>query len=133
MTLFHSGPIQQIETSAPNLYAFRINGRIDDDASEDLAKFMNDVFDRHPEKVDMLLDLTGFTGSDWDSLFDGDVIRSRFRALSEVRRYAVIGAPEKAQKMIGVFNTFISVEAKAFGASEASDAWTYVGEAHQAN
>ncbi len=128
MSLFNSGPIQQIETTSPSLYAFRIDGYIDDNASEALAEFMNAAFDRHEEKVDMLLDLTNFTGSDWDSMFDGDVIKSRFRSLSEVNRYAVIGAPTRAQKMIEFFDRFISVEAKAFSAAEAGDAWAFVGE-----
>ncbi len=132
MTLFTSGSIRQIETTTPNLYAFRIEGHIDDDSAEDLAKFMNKAFDAHDEKVDMLLDLSGFTGSDWDSLFDDDVVTSRFRALSEVRRYAVIGAPERAQKMIAFFDKLITVEAKAFGAAEAGDAWAFVGERHKA-
>ncbi|MCK0150065.1 STAS/SEC14 domain-containing protein [Marivita sp. S6314] len=128
MELFHSGAIQQIKTTSPSLYAFRISGHVDDDAAEDLAKFMNDAFDRHDEKVDMLLDLSHFAGSDWDSLLDGDVIKSRFRALSEVRRYAVIGAPDYAQRMIEVMDKIIPVEAKAFSNSEENDAWAFVGE-----
>ncbi|WP_424968896.1 STAS/SEC14 domain-containing protein [Dinoroseobacter sp. S375] len=128
MDLFQHGPIQQISTTSPSVYAFRITGHMDDDAAEALAEFMNDAFDRHDEKIDMLLDLSGFTGSDWDSMFDGDVIESRFRALTELRRYAVIGAPAKAQKMIGFMDKLIPVEAKAFSAAEADQAWAFVGE-----
>lgn len=128
MTLFHHGPIEQIETSADTVYAFRITGHIDDDASEAMAEFMNDVFDRQ-DNVNMLLDLTGFTGSDWDSMLDGDVIQSRFRALKHVKRYAVIGAPERAAKMIGFMDKIIPVEAKAFDTSERDAAWAFVGAA----
>jgi len=99
MTKFAHGPIAEIPTDSDTVHAFRINGHIDDDASEALAKHMNGVFDRF-EKVDMLLDLTGFSGSDWDSMLDGDVIISRLRALRHVSKYAVIGAPENASRMI---------------------------------
>ncbi|MEJ6395970.1 STAS/SEC14 domain-containing protein [Gymnodinialimonas sp. 2305UL16-5] len=126
MTQFSYGPIQQIATDKPQVYAFRVTGHIDDDASEALAKFMNAAFDRHKEKVDMLMDLTAFTGSDWDSMLDGDVISSRFRSLSEVRRYAVIGAPDNAAKMIGFIDKIIPVEAKAFDANESAAAWAFV-------
>lgn len=101
-------------------------GRIDDDASEALAKHMNDVFDRE-EKVCMLLDLTEFTGSDWDVMFDDDVIESRFRALRHVKKYAVVGAPDRASKMIGILDKIIPVEAKAFEAGEIEAAWGFVG------
>lgn len=132
MDLFHHGAVAQIETKSPKLYAFRIAGHIDDDTSEALAEFMNAAFDRHDEKVDMLMDLSGFTGSDWDSLFDGDVLKSRFRALKEVDKYAVIGAPEKAQKMIGWMDKIIPVQARAFDAADADEAWSWVGESRLA-
>ncbi|WP_424972806.1 STAS/SEC14 domain-containing protein [Dinoroseobacter sp. S76] len=132
MTMFQHGAITQIETASPTLYAFRVAGHMDDDAAEALAEFMNAAFDRHDDKIDMLLDLSAFTGSDWDSLFDGDVLESRFRALSELNRYAVIGAPSKAQKMIAFMDKIIPVKAKAFSADEAAKAWEFVGEAHLA-
>ncbi|WP_298860212.1 STAS/SEC14 domain-containing protein [uncultured Sulfitobacter sp.] len=126
MTNFSYGPINEIKTDSETVHAFRVTGHIDDDASEALAKYMNAVFDRS-EKVNMLLDLTGFTGSDWDSMLDGDVITSRFRALSHVSRYAVIGAPEKASKMINLMDKIIPVEAKAFEATQHEQAWEFVG------
>ncbi len=96
------------------------------DASEAMAEYMNQVFDQN-DKISMLLDLTGFTGSDWDTMLDGDVIQSRFRALSHVDRYAVIGAPENAAKMISFMDKIIPVDARAFDASEAQAAWKFVG------
>ena len=126
MSLFANGPIQQIETDNLNVYAFRVTGHIDDDASEAMAEFMNSVFDQKDE-VNMLLDLTGFTGSDWDSMLDADVIESRFRSLKHVKKYAVIGAPDRAAKMIGFMDKIIPVEAKAFDVLEAPEAWAFVG------
>jgi len=126
MDLFSHGPIRQIPTTSPTVYAFSFNGHIDDDDAEALAEYMNAVFDRH-DKVSMLMDLSGFTGSDWDAMLDGDVIASRFRALSHVDRYAVVGAPERAATMIGLMDKIIPVQAKAFDTAEMSAAWTFVG------
>ncbi|MGY9047787.1 MAG: STAS/SEC14 domain-containing protein [Rhodobacterales bacterium] len=125
MQTFAHGPIKQIPTDNPKVYAFRISGRIDDDASEAMAKYMNTVFDE-TDKVNMLLDLSDFTGSDWDSMLDGDVIQSRFRALSHVAKYAVIGAPDSAASMIGFMDKIIPVEAKAFDKTEETGAWNFV-------
>lgn len=126
MSKFEFGPINEIQTDKGAVHAFRVDGRIDDDASEALAKHMNNVFD-YSEKVNMLLDLTGFDGSDWDSMLDADVITSRFRALSHVARYAVVGAPEKAGKMIGFMDKIIPVEAKVFDVHQMDEAWDFVG------
>jgi alkanesulfonate monooxygenase SsuD/methylene tetrahydromethanopterin reductase-like flavin-dependent oxidoreductase (luciferase family) len=126
MTHFNHGPIQQIPTNSETVFAFQIHGHIDDDASEALAKFMNDAFDKHP-KVNMLLDMAKFTGSDWDSMFDGDVIKSRFRSLQHVDRYAVVGAPDRAAKMIALMDKVIPVDARAFDEHESAKAWGFVG------
>ena len=132
MKLFEHGAISQIATEHPNLYAFRINGHIDDDASEALAKYMNDAFDRHAGKVNMLLDLSGLTGSEWTSIFDADVLKSRFRALKEVDKYAVVGAPDHANRMIDFFDKLIPVDARAFSEEDAYAAWDFVGEPRKA-
>ena len=125
MPLFTHGPVTQIPTTDPKVYAFRITGHVDEDTSEALAKFMNTTFDEHEGKVDMLLDMTFFTGSDWDSFLDSDVIASRFRSLKHVHRYAVVGAPAGAARMISMMDKVIPVEARAFEDLEA--AWAFVG------
>ncbi|EBA11585.1 STAS/SEC14 domain-containing protein [Roseobacter sp. CCS2] len=125
MTSFSHGPIQQIATNNDAVFAFHITGHIDDDAAEALAKFMNDVFDKKP-KVSMLLEMTKFTGSDWDSVLDIDVIKSRFRSLTHVARYAVVGAPASAAKMIDLMDKVIPVDARAFDTDEIAQAWDFV-------
>lgn len=126
MSAFSHGPVRQIETNNPDVYAFRVDGHIDDDTSEAMAEFMNDVFDSQ-DKVNMLLDLSNFSGSDWDSILDGDVIASRFRALTHVKKYAVVGAPDKAATMISFMDKIIPVDARAFDANETEKAWSFVG------
>ncbi|EBA11136.1 STAS/SEC14 domain-containing protein [Roseobacter sp. CCS2] len=126
MPLFSKGVITQIATDNPDVYAFKVSGHIDDDASEALAEFMNAVFDARGT-VSMLLDLSDFTGSDWDSMLDTDVIKSRFRALTHVKRYGVVGAPDGAAKMITLMNKIIPVEAGAFEAKDIEMAWEFVG------
>lgn len=128
MTSFSHGPISQLHTTSPRLYAFVVSGHIDDDASEALAKYMNGVFDKHSEKVDMLLDLSGFSGSDWDSILDVDVIASRLRALTNVDKYAVVGAPDSAARMIALMDKIIPVKARAFDKTEMEAAWAWLGE-----
>ena len=123
---FQSKSISEIRSLDGTVFAFKIDGHIDDDESEALAEYMNDAFDKH-DSVCMLMDLTAYDGSDWDSLFDWEVIKSRVRSLGKVEKYAVIGASKNASKMIELFDRVLPVEAKSFDAADADKAWQLVG------
>ena len=126
MKLFTCNSIEQIPANDSHVFAFRISGRISDDDAEAMAKFMNNAFD-HADSVNMLMIFDDFQGSDWDAMLDGDVATSRFRALSKVDKYAVVGAPESAAAMINAMDWIIPVDAKTFKLSELDLAWSFVG------
>ena len=126
MENFSHGAIREIPTDSKSVYAFSINGYVDNDASEALAQYMNDVFDK-TEAVNLLIDLTGLTGSEWDNILDGDVIGSRARSLTNVNRYAVVGASEKAVKLIRFMDYIIPLNAQSFDPTESGSAWSFVG------
>ncbi|WP_295316029.1 STAS/SEC14 domain-containing protein [Roseobacter sp.] len=120
------GSVAEIPTTTDDTFAFTVKGHIGEETSEVLAAYMNDVFDRHDD-VSMLLDLTEFTGSDSSSILNREVLKSRLRSLTHMKRYAVIGAPEAAGRMISLFDHLIPVEAKAFASDETDAAWAFVG------
>ncbi len=128
MKLFSTPSIQQLPAADSHVFAFQISGEISDDDMEAMAEFMNGVFDT-ADGVNMLMIFENYEGSDAGALFDADVIKSRFRALSEVKKYAVVGAPEKASKMVDFFGSILPVDAKAFDAAETAQAWAFVGSA----
>lgn len=110
--------ITQIATDRRDLYAFRISGKISDNAMEDMAKSMNAAFDVHDEKIDMLLIFDHFQGSEFGAGWDWDVIKSRVKAISNVNRYIVVGAPSPADSMIGFMDTILPVKAETFDDEE---------------
>ncbi len=118
--------VKQIPTTSETVFAFDVQGHVSDDEAEALAEYMNEVFDQH-DKVNMLMRLDGFTGSDKTALFDGDVIESRWRSLFNVEKYAVVGAPDGAEKMIGFMDKLIPVDARTFKSHEEHAAWQFVG------
>ena len=124
MTTFVHGPIVEIQTAAPNVYAFRIIGHMTEDDTEALAKYVGTAFDK-PGKVSMLLDLSGMTGRDLDAMFDGDVSKTNLRSLRGTEKYAVVGAPDFAARMIGWFDRVIPVDAQAFDTID--EAWAFLG------
>lgn len=127
MSLFRKGAVEEIPADAPHVHAFRVTGKMDDEASVALAEHMNGVFDT-ADDVAMLFDLTAFEPGGSSALFDAEVLRSRLRAVDKVARYAVIGAPEPAARMIGVMDRIIPVDARTFAPDEADAAWAFVEE-----
>ena len=126
MTLFSTTSVKQIATTQPNVHAFDVIGHVSSDDAEAMAEHMNVVFDVQ-DKVNMLLRLNDYSGSDRLAMFDGDVIESRWRSLANVERYAVVGAPAAAATMIAVMDKLIPVDARAFDAENEANAWVFVG------
>lgn len=133
MTRFQQGSVTEIPTGAAHVHAFRVSGTMDAETSVALAEHMNGVFDAARGDVNMLFDLTGFESGGAAGLFDGDVLRSRLRAVDKVARYAVIGAPKAAARMIGIMDRIVPVDARTFAPDEADAAWDFVtGRPHRA-
>ncbi|WP_300064773.1 STAS/SEC14 domain-containing protein [uncultured Roseobacter sp.] len=126
MTHLNLTSVKEIPTRSETVYAFEVSGHVSDDDAEAMAEYMNDAFDCH-DKVNMLIRLTNYTGSDKDALFDGDVLESRWRALFKVEKYAVIGAPDGASRMIRMLDKVLPVDARTFETSQETEAWRFVG------
>ena len=122
-----SESVHRISVDKPSVYAFEITGEVTADEMEWMAQTMNAAFDTHDEKVDMLLVFRDFQGSESGSLWDTEVLKSRFRSLANVRRYVVVGAPESAKSMIDSFAMVMPVEAHTYDAGELDKAWALLG------
>lgn len=116
--------IVQVATSRDDLFAFRIIGKISRADMTAMAEYVNDVFDRH-DKIDMLLIFDKYEGAETGASLSWDALKSRVRALSEVRRYVVVGAPEAAAEMIETFGKLIPVDTETFDTEE--PAWRALG------
>jgi len=122
-----SNSVSQITVEKPTVYAFEIAGKISTDDMESMAKIMNKAFDAHEEKIDMMLVFIDYDGSESGALFDGDVISSRFRALTNVDKYVVVGAPDSAESMLNMLGKLLPVEPHTFDLSEIDKAWQLLG------
>jgi len=115
--------VTRIATTRADLYAFRISGEVSTGEMERMSETMNEAFDQHEGKVDMLMVFEPFAGSEGGSLFDGDVIASRLRSIVHVDRYVVVGAPEKANAMIEAMGKLMPVEPVTYPLERLDDAW----------
>ena len=126
--MLHSGAIRQIPVDAPAVYAFRITGDVSAADLKAMATTMNDAFDSRTS-VSMLLIFDHFEGTEAGVGFDMETLRSQFRALAKVDKYAVVGAPAAAAMLISVMDKVMPTDARAFDASEEMSAWRFVGAA----
>ncbi len=116
--------VREVPNDTAGVYAFHILGEVTAEDMSAMAEHMNERFDRH-DKVSMLLIFDAFRGAEKGANTDWGVIKSRLRALSKVDKYAVVNAPERAERMIEAMNAVIPVEARTFDSADA--AWAFVG------
>lgn len=105
--------IREFRTGQAGLFAFHITGEVTGDDMEAMAERMNAVFDS-PGKVDMLLSFENFRGSELGAGIGWENLKSRFRAVTEVRNYVTAGAPDAAEGMISFFGSLLPVETRSF-------------------
>lgn len=111
--MLNTKSIEQFDTKLYGTFAFRIKAEIRDDDLEAMADVMNKAFDALDE-VDMLLVFQSDEGSEFGAGMNFDVLKSRFRAISNVRNYCVANAPDNAESMIEFFNKLMPVDARTF-------------------
>lgn len=105
--------VTEVATSRPDLHAFRITAEVSREDMTAMAEYMNEVFDR-TEKVDMLMIFDRYEGAEAGASLGWESIKSRFRSVSNVGRYVVVGAPDAAENMIEIMDHLIPVEAETF-------------------
>ncbi len=116
--------ITEVETSRADLFAFRIDGEVSRDDMSAMADYMNDVFDRF-EQIDMLMIFDRYEGAEAGASLSWEALKSRFRSLSKVGRYLVVGAPERAAELIEIMDNLIPVKAETY--DDEAAAWRALG------
>jgi len=124
MTTLHG--VIPLPTDHPYVFAFRITQDLDADGMAEIAQMLNTAFDQHRGKVNVLLIFEGFALSDAGVGFKFSSMKAKLRSLANIHRYAVVGAPKAAARMVDFFGHIIPVQARSFAADDAQAAWDFV-------
>jgi hypothetical protein len=119
------GSISRIETDNPRLHAFEVNGKIRRADIEWMAQALEPAL-KQPGKIDIIIVMTDYDGIELGAAFDPKALREQARATTEVRKYAVVGAPGWAEAMINMMSPLSPIEARTFDLEEAGEAWRWV-------
>ena len=118
--------IHQIPTHDPKIYAFRLFPGFDGDDLRNVAETLDAAFDQQGS-VNMLLIMEDMTTREAMGGFSLKSLKTQARAASHIGRYAVVGAPDAAAKMLDIFNSMSSIDAKTFSRDKEDEAWRFVG------
>ncbi len=115
-----------LQTTSDNVFAYEVNGRLrEKDIKNAIDAFMP-VLKKH-EKVNVLARLKNFSGFDLTALLDDELVKMKYKAVSKVERYAVIGAKPWMRNLIELLSPLFSTEVRFFDPEEEDAAWAWVG------
>lgn len=118
--------IRQVATNTPTVLAFEIHGEIQKEDLDGMARTMNEAFDRH-DSVNMLMIFQPYDGAESGATLDWEVVKSNFRSLSNVERYAVVASADGPKRMVDFMDHLMPVDAETFDRHESEAAWAFVG------
>jgi hypothetical protein len=120
--------IERIEEERASLLAFRIDGRVERDDIEAMAREVLAAFEERGE-VDMLILLEDWDGISAGAILSRERVEAQVSAVRHVRKYAVVGPPDWAAALIDGFDRILPVDARTFEAGDeaAARAWLEEG------
>ncbi len=118
--------IHFLQTTNPNVFAYEINGRV---RSKDVKAVVNQFkpYLEKEGKVNVLAKLSAFNGFDLFAMIEDDLVRTKFKSLSKVDKYAVIGPKPWMRNLLELFYPLTSVKLRVFDKDEEAAAWEWVG------
>ncbi|MBN9044727.1 MAG: STAS/SEC14 domain-containing protein [Rhizobiales bacterium] len=117
--------VRRIPTSKEDVFAFEIEGHLDDSALENLYGLLDAAYETQ-EEIDLLIRLAGYEGMDWGAAFSESMLSMRAKSLRHLRRYAIVGGPLWIQASITLVQPFISIEMRAFETEAEEEAWKWL-------
>ena len=115
-----------LQSTNPNVFAYEINGRV---RTKDVKAVVNEFkpYLEKEGKVNVLAKLTDFNGFDLFAMMEDDLVKLKFKSLSKVDKYAVIGPKPWMRNLLELFYPWTSVKLRVFDMNEEADAWEWVG------
>jgi len=118
--------IHFLHTTNPNVFAYEVNGRVRAKDVKAVVKEFKPYFEREG-KVNVLAKLSGFSGFDLLAMMEDELISTKFKSLSKVEKYAVVGAKPWMRNLMELVYPLTSVKLRVFDKDEEAAAWDWVG------
>lgn len=118
--------IHFLQTTNDAVFAYEVNGKVTERDVKTATSELNKAFERH-EKINVLVRLTKYKGFELSAILDDDLVKAKYRSLSKVAKYAVIGAKPWMRNLLELVDPLISTQIKVFDSDDEQSAWEWVG------
>ncbi|KQP10174.1 hypothetical protein ASF28_03190 [Methylobacterium sp. Leaf99] len=119
------GSVIRRDSPRPDLLAFEIKDKISKADIEWMSSLTDEAM-QSLDKIDMLIIMSNYEGSDLGATFDGYAASVKARSVAHIRRYVVVGAPTFAKTMINLSGFVMPVETKTFDLEDEAAAWAWL-------
>lgn len=118
--------IHFLQTTSENVFAYEIDGRVTEQDIKDAVEELKSKLSGS-EKINILVRMKNFKGFDLAALLNDDLYRVKYRSLSQVERYAVVGAPTWMRNLLELIDPALKLKIQVFDAEDENAAWQWIG------
>jgi hypothetical protein len=115
-----------IQTTADDVFAYEVNGRLRANDVKGAISEFNKYLDRDGT-VNVLARLRDFSGFDLMAFLEDDLVKLKYRALSKVDKYAIVGARPWMRNFLELISPILKTKIRFFDPEEEAAAWEWVG------
>lgn len=115
-----------LHTTSDNVFAYEVNGRLREKDIKAGVEAMKPFFEREG-KFNVLVRMKDFGGFDLLAAFDDELIKAKFKAISKIEKYAIIGAKPWMRNFMELLAPLFSTKLRFFDPEEEHSAWEWVG------
>lgn len=120
-----TGAVSRIPVPEPDLFAFRVAGRLRRADLRAMARLLGAAFAARG-RIDVLIALPELDGIDPGALTEPEALGAMLRSNLHVRRYAVVCPPAWAGRAIRALDPLSPVSARTFTLAQEPAAWAWV-------
>ena len=115
-----------LQTTNENVFAYEVNGRLREKDIKAAVAQMKPYLEREG-KFNVLARMKDFGGFDLLAALDDDLVKTKYKALSKVDKYAIIGAKAWMRNFLELVSGLFSAQIRFFDPEEEHAAWEWVG------
>lgn len=118
--------IHFLQTTNENVFAYEVNGKLrEKDIKAAIGQFK--PYLERKDKINVLARMKNFGGFGLLSALDDDLVKIKYKSLSRVEKYAIVGPSAWMRNFLELVSPLFSAKIKVFDETEEQAAWDWVG------
>ena len=118
--------IHLIQTNNDKVFAYEVDGPIYEKDIKTAVAGLKEAFDKH-DKINVLARMKNWAGFDLVSILNDELFKLKYKSLSKVEKYAVVGARPWMRNFLELINPMFSPDVRVFDLEDEAEAWEWVG------